>query len=615
MLNINGKKLCESCFAELGDYSGICPFCGGKGREAEFVTALRNGVVLAGRYVVGSVLGKGGFGVTYLCYDTKSNKKVAIKEYFPDAVAHRNSGDTLVSTQMGSGDISFKTGAQKFYDEAKLVSRFNGNPNIIAVHEFFFENNTAYFVMEYLDGIDLKHYMKSKGGKLPENEALYVLDKISEALVIVHSMGVLHRDISPDNIFLTEDGNVKLIDFGAARQVMGEASKSLSVILKQGFAPLEQYQKKGNQGPWTDIYALGATIYYSITGRIIDDAMSRIDNDALDGSDISPELFAVLQKMLSVRAENRYQSIVELKRDLSSLVASATPPQLAKSRKNRFCPKCGKEIPGNQILCNECSGTSASANPINYGASATPVNYGTSAKTASYGTPVYTAAQNIAPKVVENKQSKSKLPYIIAACISAIALAVGTIAGVVLMSSKSKPKNEENPTTTVVRKNDEVEKNDIIIPKEVEYKDDDDGGKRSPEDVATAYMEATKNCDAEKIVALMPEKLVDWVVKKQYNGDRRELMKTLQEILDTGKDSIEEKGGKMSKIEYEIVDVKDVDEDEIDETNEALNGEGVDIWIKDAKTVEIEMSYPSQDKIETLEVIVVKIGNSWYLLS
>ena len=351
MITANGKKLCEHCFSELPKTAKKCPYCNGKSNTEKYHTALSEGTILVGRYAVGKVLGKGGFGITYLCYDLKSDKKVAVKEYLPDSLTHRNSGQTVVSSYDDERGEAFKTGAQKFYDEASLVSRFNGNPNIISVYEFFFENNTAYFVMEYLDGTDLKHYISEKGGKISESEALFVLDKVSDALMVVHSMGVLHRDISPDNIFLCHDGNVKLIDFGAARQVVGEASKSLSVILKQGFAPPEQYQRKGKQGPWTDIYALGATIYYAAGGKIIDDAMSRFEDDSIDENGISAELLGVLIKMLAVHRENRYQSIFELKRDITELTKAATPIVIKKE------PEMPKENP-TPIADNADSGAS-----------------------------------------------------------------------------------------------------------------------------------------------------------------------------------------------------------------------------------------------------------------
>lgn len=317
MIKINNKNLCESCFAELPSDATVCSACTFEKNNSKYPTALPEGTILAGRYVVGRVLGKGGFGITYLCYDTRENKTVAVKEYLPDHLTHRNTGETIVSTFSGETEEYFKTGAQKFFEEAKLVSNFNGNPNIISVYEFFYENNTTYFVMEYLDGVDLKTYIKEKGGTITEEEVLSIADKIIKALMIVHSTDILHRDISPDNIFMCNDGNVKLIDFGAARQVMGEVSKSLSVVLKEGFAPIEQYQTRGKQGPWTDIYALGATLYYALTGEILDNAMTRMTEDSqLNLQNVSPEIASVITKMLEIRKEDRYQDTIELRKAL-----------------------------------------------------------------------------------------------------------------------------------------------------------------------------------------------------------------------------------------------------------------------------------------------------------
>lgn len=290
-----------------------------------YITALKEGSVLAGKYVVGKVLGKGGFGVTYLCYDLQRKQKVAIKEYFPESVVSRNTGENAVHIVSDDKRDAFTEGAKKFYEEAQTVSKFNSNPNIIHVYEFFYENNTAYFVMEYLDGIDLKRYTRNNGGKLAPENAVSIISKVVNALTVVHAEGVLHRDISPDNIFVCKNGDVKLIDFGAARFVLSEVSQSLSVILKRGFAPLEQYNKKGNQGPWTDIYALGATFYFLLTGKIVDDVMSRIDDEALDFDGIPRELRYILARMLAVKTQDRYQSTYDLTVDLSKLRFSPVP--------------------------------------------------------------------------------------------------------------------------------------------------------------------------------------------------------------------------------------------------------------------------------------------------
>ncbi len=327
MLQQGNRKLCSNCFADLKQGENACPQCGyadGGVNAARNPIALPMGSVLLGRYVIGKVLGKGGFGVTYLAYDLKADRTVAIKEYLPDALIHRNTGDTIVSTYQGEKEEAFRTGAEKFYEEAKTIARFGDSPNIVRVFEFFYENNTAYFVMEYLSGHDLKTYIAEKGGKLTEAETLDIIAPLLDALGLVHEAGVLHRDISPDNIYITENGGVKLLDFGSARQVLGEQSKSLSVVLKPGFAPIEQYQTRGRQGEWTDIYALAATAYYCLTGKVPEAAMDRIEEDRLLlpselGSDITPEFERILKKALSVRAVDRYQTTGELKAAISAV--------------------------------------------------------------------------------------------------------------------------------------------------------------------------------------------------------------------------------------------------------------------------------------------------------
>jgi len=290
-----------------------CPRCGwAEGTANPFPLTLPLSTILLGRYITGQVLGKGGFGVTYLAYDVKEDKRVAVKEYLPDALTHRNTGETVVSVYGGEKEEAFKKGAERFYEEAQTVSRFNGHPNIVGVQGFFYENETAYYVMEFLEGMDLKRYIAQHGGRLGEERTLEILRPLVDALIVVHSVGILHRDISPDNIYMTGDGKIKLLDFGAARQVMGEASKSLSVVLKQGFAPFEQYQTRGKQGPWTDMYALGATAYYCLTGQIPLSAMDRMSAPELDVP-CSADLRAKLEKMMAVHAVHRYQNMMDAK--------------------------------------------------------------------------------------------------------------------------------------------------------------------------------------------------------------------------------------------------------------------------------------------------------------
>lgn len=330
MLSINEKNLCASCFSGLEKDSVVCNKCGYRDNEENpRPLVLPIGTILLGKYVIGKVLGKGGFGVTYLAYDINKKEKVAIKEYMPDSLAYRAPGTSLITTYQGEKEEAFKLGAEKFYEEAKTISRFNGHPNIVNVREFFYENNTAYFVMEYIEGINLKEYTAQRGGRLNEQEMLQIALPLMNALIIVHSVDVLHRDISPDNIYIANDGTVKLLDFGAARQVLGEQSKSLSVILKPGFAPIEQYQTRGKQGPWTDIYGLAATMYYCMTGHIPEAAMDRVEEDKLEslsgqGAAVSQKFEKALLKSLSLRAINRYQSMIEFKTELKDVLQSSS---------------------------------------------------------------------------------------------------------------------------------------------------------------------------------------------------------------------------------------------------------------------------------------------------
>lgn len=326
MIEINGKQFCENCFEVIN--GGKCGNCGFIASDSPLDQSLLTpGSVLSNRYVIGQTIGKGGFGTTYLAYDALVCRKIAIKEYFPYGIAQRTSENSEVSVLSEDSKQAFELGAEKFYNEAKLVSRFNGNPNIVGVYNCFYENNTVYMAMEYLGGRTLKEYIR-ENGVLSVSQALYVAKNVAEALVVAHSAAILHRDISPDNIIVCDDGSIKLIDFGAARQVVAEHSQRFSVILKPGFAPPEQYSKKGNQGPWTDVYSVGTTLYYMITGDIPDDPSARFDNDDTfeeNVFDIDPALWNVIKKATKLKAEDRYQDAYELKKALDLIPVEAIP--------------------------------------------------------------------------------------------------------------------------------------------------------------------------------------------------------------------------------------------------------------------------------------------------
>lgn len=285
------------------------------------VHILKSGKILNNRYVIEKVLGEGGFGITYKGIDKLLAVEVAVKEYFPQGFVTRNNvySEEITITQMKYEDL-FQKGKERFLSEARVLAKFNKESGIVSVTDFFEENNTAYIVMEYLDGITLKDYIENNG-LLSMDDMLGLMSPLMEALDAVHKEGLIHRDISPDNIMLLSNGGIKLMDFGAARTYTKFGQKSLSIMLKHGYAPEEQYRTHGVQGPWTDIYALSATIYKCITGQTPVESLQRVLSDTLQspsqmGIQIQPWQEYALMKGLSVRQENRYQNMREYCQDL-----------------------------------------------------------------------------------------------------------------------------------------------------------------------------------------------------------------------------------------------------------------------------------------------------------
>ena len=313
------ENICYNCFSDSLNDAGICEKCGfdgAKNRE-KYPLALPLGSILYGRYIVGRVLGQGGFGITYLAQDYQTKGLVAIKEFFPDSMATRTEKITVCPLSGERGE-NFAYGLNSFLEEAKTMAEFIGNPNITRVDSYFEENGTGYFVMEYLDGDSFLDYIKSHGGRISWEDTMKVALPIMDALAAMHEKGIIHRDVTPDNIYITKDGTVKLLDFGAARYSLGNVSRSLDVILKHGFAPKEQYSRHGRQGPYTDVYSLGATIYYAITGVKPDDSIERSDEDNLPlpttlGAKISIAQEETLLKALAVAPADRYQSMPEFR--------------------------------------------------------------------------------------------------------------------------------------------------------------------------------------------------------------------------------------------------------------------------------------------------------------
>lgn len=316
-------KRCLGCMGSYEDSLHACPHCGYvEGTMTREEYQLRPGIVLKGHYLLGKVLGYGGFGTTYLAWDEIMHRTVAIKEYLPTVFATRGTERTMVTVYAGAKAEQFEKGRRQFLEEARKLARFTGHECIVGVYDFFEENGTAYIVMEYLDGESLTDYLRRER-RMTFDAALRIALPILRALQDVHKEGIIHRDVAPDNIRITKDGKVKLLDFGAAREASVNHSHSLSVIYKPGYAPEEQYQSRGEQGPWTDVYALAATFYRMITGTKPAPALERLVNDTLVppselGVRITKNQETALLNALNVRRENRTQSAEAFMEELQS---------------------------------------------------------------------------------------------------------------------------------------------------------------------------------------------------------------------------------------------------------------------------------------------------------
>ena len=350
------KKYCVNCFIILPGETELCTGCDYEQPEEDSPLYLKPPFRLNNQYFIGRVLGHGGFAITYLAYDRNLSIRVAIKEYFPIEFANRNQDGSSVAPYTGQATELFNLGKEKFINEARLLTSFR-SPNIIKIRQFFKAWNTGYFVMEYLEGDTLTQYVMNNGGKLSYAEVRKLLLPLLSALEEVHQKGTFHRDIKPDNIYITQKREPILLDFGAARQTVSGRTTNLLAFLTPGFAPMEQYSINGIQGPWTDIYALAATIYYALTGELPPTPTDRITGDAelippsQLGSDIPKEEEVWLLKALEVRWSARPDSIQSWRAmiDPKIHVFKPTPETQVKAAEENFTkiailPKLTKQI-------------------------------------------------------------------------------------------------------------------------------------------------------------------------------------------------------------------------------------------------------------------------------
>lgn len=332
------EGICLNCFARRGEYE-VCPYCGHvAGTPPREAYLLHPGTRLWGRYVIGTVLGIGGFGVTYRAWDSRLDAVVAIKEFFPQSLVNRIPGEVKVRVFSGDKQESYKQQLARFMDEAKNLAKFTGDGHIVSVLDFFEDNNTAYIVMEYLDGVTLKEYMEAAGGFLPHQQAMEITQQLLEALASIHQKGIIHRDISPDNIFILKDGSMKLLDFGAARFAAREdAEFTQSIVVKKGYAPPEQYRTNMKQGVWTDIYAAGATLYKMLTGITPEESIERYEKDTLarpskTGTGVDAAVDKAIMKAMALRPELRFKTAADMQAALENRTVIDFPEEELKKR-------------------------------------------------------------------------------------------------------------------------------------------------------------------------------------------------------------------------------------------------------------------------------------------
>lgn len=333
------SELCLNCFSVKGQYE-VCPYCGYvEGTPASQPHYLAPGTVLGNHFIVGTVIGAGGFGITYKCYDLTLGVIVAIKEFYPIGLVNRAPGEKNVGLLSGDKKNQYTKQLKRFLMEAQSVAQFGKAKDIVNVYDYFEENNTAYIIMEYIDGVLLKDYL-NKQGAMKSEAALRVILPIIEAVKKIHSKGIVHRDISPDNIFLTNDGSVKIFDFGAAQLNNSGEGMSAEKVIKVGYSAPEQYREKSRQGYFTDVYSVGAILYQMLTGVLPVESTEREYRDELKsprelGFEVNSNIDRAVMEAMAVNPELRFQGIQHFEDALNNKRMAEYPKDKIKKKKRR----------------------------------------------------------------------------------------------------------------------------------------------------------------------------------------------------------------------------------------------------------------------------------------
>lgn len=331
-------KRCYTCFKEYDAEYHVCPHCGSvEATKPNEPVQLAPGTVLADRYVLGLAVGSGGFGIVYSAWDMKLETIVAVKEFFVSRLVTRAEGlKNLIITKKSQEEFEYRK--ERFLAEARNMAKFGSHRSIPNVFEFFEENNTAYIVMELLRGVALNDYLNQSGGKIDIDFAIMIANEIGNALKSLHEQNIIHRDVAPDNIYICsgKEIKIKLMDLGAAK-LADSTDEVIDIILKPGYSPTEQYDNSKNIGPWTDIYALGATLYVMLTGIKPDESTNRKIKDEvvpphLIDPSISENLSNAIMKAMAVEKHMRFKNVQDF---LSAINGERKIIPLAKEKKRR----------------------------------------------------------------------------------------------------------------------------------------------------------------------------------------------------------------------------------------------------------------------------------------
>ncbi len=331
--------ICYNCFKEYDAELGFCPFCGQSDEEiSRDKYLLAPGTILLERYIIGKAVGSGGFGNVYKSWDMKLETIVAIKEYYPQGIVNRDVETGEVFLAKVKEHKEFEYGKQRLLQEARNVAKFSGHKNIVNVFEFFEANNTSYMVMEFLYGTPLNVVLKQSGGKLDPDVALNIVTELCDAFAPLHKAGIIHRDISPDNIMICDNKVISLFDFGTAE--FPDGKNKLPIVIKPGYAPPEQYEQENRQGPWTDVYALGATLYLLLTGEKPQPSADRKVLDELKtpmevNSEISEQLSNAVMKAMAIDMHMRFQNVSDFKKAIQGDLKVLPVEKERKRRKKR----------------------------------------------------------------------------------------------------------------------------------------------------------------------------------------------------------------------------------------------------------------------------------------